>query len=325
MTAATNALLTFSVVGGREELKDKIWNISPKDTPFKNAIAKEKVSQTFVEWQVESLAAAAANAQLEGDVLSPGAQTQPTRVNNTCQISYKEVSISGTAEVTNKAGRASEMARLLAKKSQELMRDQEFILTNNQAPVPAAHPSNPGGGSASASVARALRPFPGWITTNDSRGSGGSDGTTTAAATDAAGADLRAFTETLMQANLQLCWTEGGSPDLLIMGAFNKRAFSGFMGNSTRMDEGEDKKVTATTDIYVSDFGTHKAVASRFSRARDVLVVDTEYWALGTLRPFKTKDLASSGDYEWAMISTEYTLIARNQASSGIIADLTSS
>ena len=326
MTLATNALTTFGVVGGREQLANKIYNISPKDTPFMNRIGRMKAEQTYVEWQIESLANVnGSNAQLEGDVVSPSAQTQPTRISNTCQISYKDVSISGTAEVTNKAGRVSEMARLLAKKTLELKRDQETILTNNQAPVPAAHPSNPTGGSASTTVARKLRPYEGWITTNDDRGSGGSDGTSTAAATDASGANQRAFTETLMQNVMQLCWTAGGSPDTMLVGGFNKRVFSGFTGNSQRIDEGEDKKLTAALDVFVSDFGTLRAVASRFSRAQSALIFDSEYWALATLRGYKTKDLASSGDYEWAMITTEYTLIAKNEASSGIVADLTSS
>lgn len=324
MTAATNALLTFSVVGGREELKDKIWNVSPKDTPFINACAKSKVSQTFVEWQTDSLASADGNnAQLEGDAITPASTAQPTRLSNSTQISYKSLSISGTTQATSKAGRASEMAYQITKRQQELSRDQETILTSNQTPVPAAHPSNPSGGTANSTTARKLRPLCAWYATNDVRESGGADGSSSAAATDA-GTPV-AFSESRLQNCLQLCWTAGGNPDLLMMGAFNKRIFSGFMGNSTRMDEGEDKKVVATTEIYVSDFGTHKAVANRFSRARDVHVLDTEYWEIGTLRPKKVEDLAKDGDADRAFIVTEYTLISRNEAASGIVADNTSS
>lgn len=323
MTAATNALLTFATVGGREELADKIYNISPKDTPFMNLCAKQKATQTFVEWQTETLATPDGNnAQLEGDAYTASAVTQPTRISNTCQISKKDVSISATAEVTNKAGRAGEFARLLTKATQELKRDQETIFCSNQVPVPAAHPSNPGGGSASASTARKLRPFPGWIATNDVRGTGGSDGSSTAAATDATAGNMRPFTEVLLQTAMQACWTAGGNPDTLIMGGSNKIVFSGFTGNSQRIDEGEDKKLTASLDIYVSDFGTVKAVPSRFCRSRDVLVIDTEYWAIATLRPYKTKDLPAAGDFEWAAVNTEYTLKALNEASSAIIADL---
>lgn len=324
MAATTGGVLTFALVGGREELKDKIWNISPKDTPFYNKCGKEKVSQTFVEWMTDTLADVdTSNAQLEGDDVTPDTSTQPTRLNNSTQILRKSLAVSGTTEVTNKAGRASEYARQLTKKNLELKRDIEAALTSNQTPVPAAHPSNPSGGSADSTTARVLRPYCGWITTNDVRGSGGSDGNATTAATDAG--TQRAFTEDLLITALQNAWTSGGQPSDLLMGAFNKRAFSGFSGLSTRMDKSEDKKVVATVDVYESDFGPVRAHLSRFSRARDVLVVDFDYWAVGTLRPTKVVDLAKIGDSERGFMITELTLIARNEASSSIIADLTTS
>src|SRR5579863_5159160 len=67
MAIVTNEFLTFSAIGNREDLTDMIYNISPVDTPFMGNIAKTKAESVLHEWQTDSLAAAATNAQLQGD------------------------------------------------------------------------------------------------------------------------------------------------------------------------------------------------------------------------------------------------------------------
>lgn len=77
--------------------------------------------------------------------------------------------------------------------------------------------------------------------------------------------------------------------------------------------------------VYESDFGILKVVPNRFQRARDGWVINEDLWAVAFLRPVKIEDLAKTGDAEKKMIITEYTLEARNEAGSGLIADLTTS
>ncbi len=314
MAIVTNTYLTFSAVGNREDLIDQIYNIAPKDTPFMASVGKSKAAAVLHEWQTDSLAAAAANAQLEGDDITAFQAVTPTaRVGNRCQISYKTAIVSGTQDVTDKAGRQREMVYQLVKRSNELKRDMEFVLTNNQAPA-----------TGDSSNARQLRPLCGWYRSpsngNANRGAGGADGTASAAATDGT---QRPLTESLVKTVLQSCWTNGGNPDLIMVGPFNKTVFSGFTGNSSRLDQSEDRKVIATVDVYESDFGTHKIVASRFSRERDCHVLDTGLWSVGYLRKMQTVDLAKTGDADKSMVLAEYTLEARNQIGSGIVADLT--
>src|SRR5471032_3286570 len=67
MATIANTFLTFSAIGNREDLVDEIYNISPTDTPFQANIGKVKARAVLHEWQPDALAAAAANAQLEGD------------------------------------------------------------------------------------------------------------------------------------------------------------------------------------------------------------------------------------------------------------------
>ncbi len=317
MTITTGELLTFDAIGNREDLSDIIYNISPTDTPFMAAIAKTKASGVTHEWQTDSLAAAAANNQLEGDVYTFATPAVTTRLVNTTSISYKTLSVSETQDAVNKAGRDREYAYQLVKRTKELRRDQEFVLTNNQTPVPQA--------SAAAGTARALRPLCGWYSTNADRGTGGSAGTTTAAATDASQANQRELTEDTLKRVLRLCTNQGGNPDMILAGTYNKQVISTFTGNVTKtQDMGRDGgKITliSNIDLYRSDFGTHKIVFDRFSRGRDVHVLDTEYWGMATLRPVKVVDLAKVGDSNQGAVRTEYTLESRNQAASGIIAD----
>lgn len=315
MTIVTNTFLTFSAIGNREDLADTIYNISPIEVPFTSMVGKTKATSTLHEWQTDSLAAAAANAQLQGDDVTFAAVSPTTRVGNRTQISRKEVIIAGTQEAVNKAGRKSEMVYQLQKRSKEVKRDKEFVLCSNQAPV-----------TGNSTTAPQLRPLCGWYATNDSRGSGGADGTTSAAATDGT---QRTFTETLLQDVIQNCWSAGGNPTVALMGPKQKRVASAFTGGGTKFDKTEDKTLFAVVDVYVSDFGQLKFVPSRFVRGastgadREVHVLDVDMWAIAELRPIQTVDLAKTGDAEKAMILTEYTLEARNEAASGIVADLT--
>jgi hypothetical protein len=67
MTIVANTALTFSMIGNREDVANIIYNIAPTDCPFTASIGKTKADATNHEWQIDSLAAAATNAQLEGD------------------------------------------------------------------------------------------------------------------------------------------------------------------------------------------------------------------------------------------------------------------
>ena len=309
MAIVANTFTTFSAIGNREDLADVIYNISPTDTPFMANIGKAKASGVLHEWQTDALAPPGANAQLEGDEVAFAAATPTTRLGNRCQISRKEAVVSGTQDVVDKAGRQREMTYQLMKRSKELRRDMEATLTGNQAPV-----------VGNTTTARQLRPLCSWYATNDSRGAGGADGTATTAATDGT---QRALTEVLFKGVLQTCWDAGGDPNLVMVGSFNKTVISTFTGNVTKYQDTSNQKLSANIDVYRSDFGTHRIVANRFSRSRDAHVLDTSMWALATLRAPKTVDLAKTGDAEKAMIITEYTLESRNEAASGIVADLT--
>jgi hypothetical protein len=311
MTIVTGTYLTYSAIGNREDLTDMIYNISPTDTPFMGAIPTTKATAVKHEWQTDSLAAAAQNAQIEGDDFTYSTPGATSRVDNMCQIAYKTCIVSNTQDAVSKAGRTKEMVYQIMKRSKELRRDMEFILTGNYAKV-----------TGNSTTARQLRSLDSWYTTNVQRGSGGASGSTSTAATDGT---QRPLTESLLKTAIQQAWTNGGDPDLLLTGPFNKQVISSFSGNVSRMQDTEDKKLQTAIDIYVSDFGEHKVVADRFSRDRDLHVITTDLWALAYLRPMNTIDLAKTGDANKGAVITEFSLEARNEAGSAIVADLTTS
>lgn len=326
MAIVSGTYQTFQTKGIREDLSDIIYRITPTKTPFLSSIPKVKATNTFHEWQTQDLAAVAANAQIEGDDVSTFTAVTPTvRLGNYTQISTKNVVISGTNQAVKSAGRNNEMTYQLSMKSAELKRDMEAALCSaaNGSGGAVSNASTSATHAGSTSAARVLRGLEGWIATNVDLGASGVAPVYTmgswAAPTDGT---ARAFTESQLKSVLQKCYNEGGEPDTIMVGASQKQTFSTFTGGSTRFDKSEDKSLTAAIDVYVSDFGTLKVVPNRFQRARTAFVLETDKWALATLRSFETVDLAKTGDADKKLLTVEYTLEARQEKSGGAVKDL---
>ena len=314
MAQPTNTFDTYDSVGEREDLSDVIYSIAPTDTPFLSSAAKTKATAVLHEWQTDSLAAAATNnAVIEGDEATLDASTATVRLSNSSQIMDKTVVITGTQESVDKAGRASEIAYQIAKRAKELKRDMEATITGNIAEV-----------AGNATTARKMGTLGAWTITNDNKAS---DGTTGAGIGNTARTDgtQRAFTESQLKDVIKSVWNAGGDPSMIMCGPFNKQKLSGFTGNSTRFDAGADATLYTSVDVYASDFGQLQVVPNRFSRDRDAYVLDMEYWGIAFLRDFSMHELAKTGDSEKRQLLVEATLESRNEAASGLIADLTTS
>ena len=135
----------------------------------------------------------------------------------------------------------------------------------------------------------------------------------------------RAFTESNLKAVLQSIWNSGGKPDTIMLGGFNKQVMSTFTGRATPIEETKTKKIIAAVDAYESDFGTVKVVPNRFQRARDVLVLEMDKWAVAYLsgRKMLSIPLAKTGDSDRRQMLSEYALEARNEKASGRVFDNT--
>ena len=68
--------------------------------------------------------------------------------------------------------------------------------------------------------------------------------------------ELRAHLESaLLKPVLMRIWTAGGDPGTIMVGGFNKQAFSTFTGRSTPQEDAKSKKIVNSVDYYESDFG----------------------------------------------------------------------
>ena len=313
MAQPTNTFDTYDSIGEREDLSDVIYNISPTDTPFLSSAAKTKATAVLHEWQTDSLAAAVTNNQvIEGDEATMDAISATTRLSNSCQIMDKTIVITGTQEAVDKAGRASEIAYQIAKRAKELKRDLESSLTSNNAEV-----------TGSATAARVMGGLRSWVATNDVMGTSGTSGGL--GNTAAGDGTQRVFTESLLKSVIKSVWNAGGNPTMIMVGPFNKQKLSGFTGNSTRFDAGADATLYTSVDVYASDFGQLQVVPNRFSRDRDAWVLDMDYWGVAFLRDFTMHELSKTGDSEKRQLLLEATLESRNEAASGLVADVTTS
>jgi len=314
MTQPTNTYSSYDAIGNREDLADFISMISPTKTPFQSGIAGVSATSTKHEWQTDSLAAASGtNAVIEGDDATTTASVATTRVFNYTQILDKVPRVTGTQRKMDSAGRADEMDYQVLKMTKEIKRDLETSFLANNAQV-----------AGNDTTARELGSVESYIATNDDFGATGASptGDGTDARTDGT---QRAFTEAQLKTVIASCFDNGGEPDTIMVGSFNKQALSAFSGGSTRNIDATGKTLVNAIDVYVSDFGTMQVVPNRFQRSRSALVLDMDLWKKADFRPLSRHDLAKTGDTDRVQLIMETTLQAQNEAGSGMVADLTTS
>ena len=308
---------TYGTKGIREDLADIIYNIAPTDTPFMSNVGKGSSAGTYHEWQTDDLTAAADNKVAEG-VAAPAAESvATTRVGNYTQIASKTVSVTGSNEAADAAGRASQMAYQLAKKGMELKRDMEKTLVGTDK----AQVAGAAGGTA-----RELGSVTSWIGTNCSVGATAGAAPTGNGTDIATSGDARVLTDTILNGVIEDVWQSGGNPSMIMCGAFQKSKITGFTGNtatSRKFTDAEAKKFINAVDVYVSDYGELNVVPNRLMLTDTLLVLQPDMWSVDTYRDFQTKDLAVTGDFESKQLLVEYTLCSKNEAASGAIRDLT--
>lgn len=318
MTAPTNTVTSATPnVGVREDLENVIYRVAPEETPFMSNIGTSKATNIYHEWQTETLATAVAtNAQLEGDDYTLGAPNLTSRIGNYMQIVAKAGGVSRTQEVVDKAGRSSELARQKTLKTIEMKRDLEMRVIGNYASV-----------AESGATTRKTAGILAFITSNDSRGSGGSDGGFSSGIVAAAtNGDQRPLTEALVKGALATTFSNGGKPTQGYMSPTHKQQFSGFTGiadirgtvSGTSM-----ATIYGAADVYVSDFGAITLIPHPYGLTRDLLLLDPKMAKIATLDGLKSKQLADTGDSEKFLLTMEKGLVCPNEKAHSVVADLT--
>lgn len=320
MAIVTNAFSSYDAKGVRESLADAIYNITPYDTPILSMIGKESVSAVQFDWQTDTLPSVTMNKQLEGDQLSRSSVTATTRVINTCQISWRDATVTETNDKTKAAGRKSEMAYQMVRAARALKRDIETVIGGNQ-----------GRAAGAVGTARQTRSLESWINTNVST-NGGTLGTDTTARTDGT---ARSLTETLLKNVLLTGYGNGMEAKYLICGPAAKQIVSAFAGRGTTstplsIQPENTGKIVASATLYESDFGTLTVLPDRFvafrtsaPTSRTAFLIDPEMLAACYLREFETYELGRIGDATTKYIVAEWGLKVKNEAGIGAIFDLT--
>jgi hypothetical protein len=312
------------------DVSDIISNISPTETPLISNIGKDTATSTLKEWLKDSLAAPdAANKHIDGDEFTNEALDSAERLGNYCQISWKVLEVTRRAEKVKKYGRKSELAYQIAKKGKELKNDLEYIMVGGGGHQAAA--------AGSSSVAPTTASLGSWLATNTSRGAGGADPTLSsttygypnAAPTD--GTD-RALSEATLLGIIKDCYVEGGNPNTIMVGPVLKQKISQYMFSASAriatpyQEHGAKTKsgisVVGSVDVYVSDFGALDIVPNRRQREDDCWVLDLEYWDVAYLDPYHVGDIAKTGDAMRKSLIVDYCLVSKNEAASGVVADI---
>ena len=311
MAVPTNTLQTYQSGNNAENVTEIVMNIDPIDTPGLTLAKKTTAEATYTQWPIESLSAVDTNnANIEGDDATIDPSATPVLVGNFTQLMDKTASVSTTQQAIRKYGVKDEMAKQMAKKAKEMKRDIETTIFLNQARVVGA-----------AGVAQKMRSFPGWLTTNVSRGATGANGTATTAATDGT---QRVFSEALLRGLIVTTITNADDlPDVLMAGPANRANVSSQLsGNSTRFYELKDGQLNASISVYRSDYGPLKIVMNRFQRERDLFLINPEYFGIRTLEPMQTQDLATTGLTKKKQFWTNLTLEVSNEKAHAVLADL---
>ncbi len=291
----STAKTTFQAIGNREDLTDVITMISPVETPFFSRFGKTKASAVLHEWQTDSLANAADNANIEAADYSFTRPASRSRLTNSVQYFMTPVEVSDLQRLVDTAGLEDEFAYQLAKKMKEHARDIEYALVTGT------------GNTGASGTARRLKGVLAWLTTTVTTGTG-------------TGAE--SLTEDMFNDTLENIWDEGGMPDFAYANGTQKRAISAFTGGTTKNVDADTKVVYAGVDVYDSDFGRIKIVPHRHMTSSVVAILQNDLWKVATVAGTRKQDVAKIGSATRAVIETYLTLESRNEAGSGQITQL---
>ena len=326
MAVATNTITTATAIGSRESLADKIYMISPSETPVLTALGgMGKAKAYYEEWITSSLNAANKdNAGIDGDAApSFSAQTPAVRVGNRVQMFYEIATVAEGQAQVDVAGDNHKMRTELANKAVQLRTHMEAAVLSNNPSV-----------AMTGAAAGKLGGFQAWLTSNVSRGSGGANGGfsggTVAAAT---GGTDRALTYAMITSVMQSRFTNSGNArgDLLaVMPPSVKSTYwSTFTGLSVNRVENMKSRlgaeIVASVDIILTDFGRLAAIPHAYAFAtgeKPVIIIDPSQAEMLSFAGIQREKLAKTGFADNEKLTCFATLKVNNEKAHAIVTDL---
>ena len=315
----------------REDVMDKIWDISKIPLPFTDMIGSTTSKNEYKEWTTDELAAPdLTNAVVDGSDASGNNTALGKRVGNHHQISDKVVRVSYRADASDVIGRTKELAYQLMRRQQELKRDVEAICLSNQASV----------ADNGDSVAGKVGTLPSWLATNHYGGgtAGGFSTSTGLTVARVPAAAAIALTEDLIRDCVEEIYSNGGDPTkLMTVPAIIRKISEYLFTSSARVatimsDQGKSKESAAalgSVNVFVTDFGTLTMIPNRLQQTytattlcADVFILDPEYLSMCYLQGYRTDMLAKTGLAENRQMSVDWSLIVHTEKAHGIIGNI---
>lgn len=277
-----STFVTYNDTSRPEDLVSVVSNIAPTQTPLLSKLSRgADAKQTVHEYLLDTFAAAADNASVEGAAFSSNTLVAPTRGSNVTQIFRDDIEISGTQQVVSDP---AAMPYQTMKNLKEHAKDiEKALMAGSQA-------------SGATDTARRMTGVINALTTN---------ATTQASASTLTEAGYNDLLELVHGSTDEF-------PDMVFVGAKLKRAISGFTGGSTKNIDAKTYKVDNRVDVYEGDFGVqeihiHRDVPNT-AAGRSVVGINSDYHRLSYLRPTKIEDVAKVGDSDRKMLVTEMTI-----------------
>lgn len=321
MTVPTNTDQTYTQTNIRENLENFVYNVDPFRTPILNLAKRITATQSYHEWSVDALAAQnASNSAVQGADASGDALTAVGRMGNRCQIPQHTLVMSGTLQAVTASGATNTMAYQLAKKTKELKRDMEGIITSNTAQAT-------GNGTTTGDITAGIQCF---LIANSQFQTGGSPSSganptghvSIGSETFGNGTTARTYNSTkvalaeatLKAAVLSTYQNSASLPPYLVCSPKNKQIISTFTGPGTRFIEVEDEVLQTAVSVYDSDFGRVKIIPDIFlDVSGDCYGLDNEFVKIAYLRPFQVNPLAKTGDADKKQMLCEFGLEISNE------------
>lgn len=330
MALQTATVMKSVAHGGliREDVMDKIWDISKIPLPLTDMIGEDSADNSYTEWTEDALQAVdTSNAHLDGaDAPATDDNSNGKRVGNHCQISIKYVRTSTRAEASKKIGRSNELGYQVMMRQRELKRDVEAIMLTQQA-------SRADNGT----LAGLSAGLGAWLETNTYRSTGGSDGGFSSGVVSAPtnGTASEALTEVKVRDIVQSIYNEGGDPSVMMSIPSMISKFSSYLFTSSAriatLQSDQGKAAEAATalgaiNVFVTDFGTLELVPNRIMQATaadrtEVYIMDPSHLRQAFLSGYKTDAMAKTGLSEKRLMHVDWTLKVLNEKAQGIIAD----
>ncbi len=312
----------------REDVMDKIWDISNIPLPFTEMCSKGTHSNRRVEFVEHVLANPVTNnAVVDGANIDQNDAKFGTRLGNYTQIAVKEVIISHSLQAANGIGNMNSIAWQVMERQKELRRDVEAQMLTHQASV-AGDGATVAGVSAGLGAQLKTNVFVG------ATGSAGGFNDTTGLFVAPTPGTKRALSEKLLRDALQSIYEQGGNTTVLmarpkVVRLISEYMFSGSARVATLTSDVKEKRTgavaTGSVNVFVTDFGQTIEIRDNRMQQTDAAATSTVYLLDGAhlkqsfLRGYQVEPLAKTGLSDKRLMSAEYSLLVLNERSQGAI------